>query len=271
MSSFFRGSLAAALVALPLSAWAAAPASRTTEKEPATVVALFDAMKAGDIEVKLIPKDSTEGMITIKNKTAKPLTIKMPEAFAAIPVAAQFGGGLGGGGMGGGGMGGGGGGGGNQGMGGGMGGGGMGGGGMGGGGGMFNVAPDKVAKGKFVGVCLDHGKKDPNPRVPYVIVPIEIYAKDAAVTEVVKMVARGQIDQHSGQAAVWHLQNGLKWEELAAKIGVKHLNGSTELLFNTAHLELALAATREAERRAAAIAKEAPPTKSIGQVVAEQK
>jgi len=72
-------------------------------------VDVFDAIKAGDIEVRLIPKDSTGGMVLVKNKSKKPLTIKMPEAFAGVPVAAQFcGGGMGG--MGGGGMGGGGGG-----------------------------------------------------------------------------------------------------------------------------------------------------------------
>ena len=46
-------------------------------------------------------------------------------------------------------------------------------------GGMFNVAPDKVQKLKITTVCLDHGKTEPNPRVPFKPVPIESCAKDS--------------------------------------------------------------------------------------------
>ena len=250
-------------LAIPLAALAAGPPAKP--KVPSASVGLFEGMDSGDIEVKVIPKDSKEGTITIKNKTDKPLTIKLPEAFAGVPVLAQ--GLLGGGNAGGGGnnnnnnnA--------NQGFGGGMGGGMMGGGMM--GGGMFNVEPEKVAKVKMVLVCLDHGKNDPSPHVPYKLVPIESYAKSEQVTQVVKMLARGEIDQHSAQAAAWHLQNGLTWDELVKKIGVKHLNGSIEPYFTTAHLQRALAATKVAEQRATEAAKEKTPIKSPGEAIAGQ-
>jgi hypothetical protein len=231
----------------PVAASKPAAATRPGAKPAATTVELFAAMESGEIEVKVFAKDATGGNITVKNKTDKPLTIKMPEAFAGVPALAQFcGGGL----CGGGGFGGcGGGGGGNQGFGGGM----MGGmGGMGGmmGGGMFNVAPEKVTKIKFVAVCLDHGLKDPNPHVEYTLVPIESYAKDPAVTEVVKLLAKGKVDQHSAQAAAWHLQNGLSWKELAQKVGAKHLDGSIEPYFTALHLRRATAAARFAQEQA---------------------
>jgi hypothetical protein len=270
--------LFAALLAMAADAPRRSAGKSPPGKSAAEVVELFAGIESGDIEVKVIPKDSTEANVTIKNKTGKPLTIKMPPALAGVPVQAQFGGG--GGMMGGGGgmMGGGGGmmgGGGNQGMGGGgmMGGGGggmMGGGGM-GGGGMFNVAPEKVAKVKLVTVCLDHGKKDPNPRVPYKLIPVESYAKNAEVTEVLKLMTSGQLDQHSAQAAVWHLQNGLSWEQLATKVGAKHLNGTKEPYFTTAHLELALRATKIAIERAAKESEGQSPTLSVGEQVAAQK
>ena len=262
--SISRGWWFAALVAmLPLVALAASPVKKS-EKEQSKVVDLFDGIKAGDIEVKVIPKDAKEGTVTIKNKTGKPLTIKVPDALAGVPVLAQLGGigdpagGIGGGntnnnnqnqGFGGGMMGG---------MG--MGGMGMGGMGMGGmGGGFFNVPADKVGKFKLVTVCLDHGLKDPNPRVPYELVPIESYAKDPAVAEVLKMMVKGKLDQHSAQAACWHLQNGMSWEELAVKIGAKHLNGTVEAYFTPTHLERALAATQFAQ-------KQIESTKSVKQV-----
>jgi len=248
--SISRGWWIAALVAaLPLVALAASPVKKADKEQP-KVVDLFDGIKAGDIEVKVIPKDAKEGTVTIKNKTGKPLTIKVPEALAGVPVLAQGlggindpGGGLGGG-NGGNNQ--------NQGFGGGMMGGmgGMMGGGMGGmGGGFFNVPADKVGKFNLVTVCLDHGLNDPNPRVPYELVPIESYAKDPAVAEVLKLMVKGKLDQHSAQAACWHLQNGMSWEELAVKIGAKHLNGTVEAYFTPAHLERALAATKFAQKQ----------------------
>ena len=264
-----RGVVVAAFtLALSLPTWGADAVNRGKATTPVAAVDLFDGIKSGDVDVKLIPKDATEGMLTIKNQTGQPLTIKLPEAFAAVPVLAQrrggaAGGGGGMGGMGGGGMGGMGGG---QGMGGGMMGGGMGGmgGGMGGmgGGGMFNIAPEKVTKIKFVAVCLDHGKKDPTPNMPYQIIPIESYAKSAQVSEVIKMLVRGEIDQHSAQAAAWHLQNGLSWEELTKKIGAKHLNGSVEAYFTMTNLERALMATRITKERAEKLPEQALFSKS---------
>ena len=230
------------------------------------VVELFAAIEAEDIEVKVFAKDSTGGTITVKNKTGKPLTVKVPEAFAGVPVLGQLccpGGMCPGGGGGGGG---------NQGFGGGMG--GMMGGGMGGmmggmGGGMFNVAPEKVAKLKFVAVCLDHGLKDPSPHVEYKLVPIDSYAKDPAVAEVIKFLVKGKLDQHSAQAAAWHLQNGLSWKELARKIGAKHLNGTVEPYFTALHLQRAATATRLA-RDLAEKSQSAAPQTSLGQVSAGQ-
>jgi hypothetical protein len=225
----------------------------TAAERPAKIAAgaavdVFDAMKAGDIDVRLIPKDSTGGVVLVKNKSKKPLTIKMPEAFAGVPVAAQFGGGMGGmGGMGGGmgGMGGGMGGG-MQAMGGGMG--GMGGGmggmggmgmGMGGGGGFFNVEPGKERKLKIVCVCLEHGKEEPNPRVPYTIRPLETVASKQEVVELVRLLGTGRIDQQAAQASAWHLASGLSWNELAKKIKAKHLDGSTEPYFTRDQLSRA--------------------------------
>ena len=58
-------------------------------------VELFAAMAAGDIEVELIPKDSTNCTVRFVNKTDKPVAVKLPNAFAGVPVLAQFGGGMG--------------------------------------------------------------------------------------------------------------------------------------------------------------------------------
>ena len=49
---------------------------------------------------------------------------------------------------------------------------------MGGMGGMMNVAPERVHKFKVKTVCLEHGKKDPNPRVPYALKPLREFTTD---------------------------------------------------------------------------------------------
>lgn len=229
----------------------AKPARLSRLFKDAESVELFSAIKAGDLEVKLIPKDATQSTVIVKNLTQKPLRIQMPAAFAGIPVLAQddFGDDFGGGGLGG-----------DQGqgqgqqaLGGGMGGGMMGGGmggGMMGGGGMFNVAPERVRKVKVKTVCLEHGKKDPNPRVAYELRPLAAFTSDTKVFEVCRMLGNGEVDQTSAQAAAWHLTDKLTLQDLARKVKVKHLNGTVEMYFSPLHLQRASKIIQVATTRA---------------------
>ncbi len=251
-----------ALMAVPQLS-AAAPIRKPNPFNPSDrTVDVFKAMEEGEVDVKFIPKDAKEAVLLIENKTDKPLNVKFPEAFAGVPVLAQFGGGGGGlgGGGGGGGFGGGG-----QGVGGGMGGGGMGGGGMGGGGGMFNVAPDKVGKLKVKSVCLEHGKPDPNPRMKYTIKPITALTDKPEVIEVCKMLVRGELDQASAQAAAWHMQDGLSWQQLLAKEKVHLSNGYVEMYFNRGNIALAIKAASVAADRAKSDTDDTTPVASTGQ------
>lgn len=195
-------------------------------------VELFSAMEDGLIEVRLIPKNAAQAKVIVKNNTKKPLKVGLPAAFAGVPVLKQeggfgggdedFGGGRGGeeGGQ-------------NQGMGGGFGGGmGMGGMGMGMGGGFFNIPPEKVRKLKAVCVCLDHGKRDPNPRIPYEIRRLESYVDRPAVIEVVKRFGVGKLPRSATQAAVWNLNNDVGWPTLATKVKRKRRFGPDELYFS---------------------------------------
>lgn len=221
--------------------------------EVGSVVELFTAMEQKLVDVKVIAKDSTECSILIRNKSDKPLSIRMPETFAGVPVLPQFAGGLGGlgegyGGRGGRGAYGGGYGGGAQGFGGGYGGGYGGLGGYGGGyGGFMNVAPEKVVQVKAPIVCLDHGKPDPNPRIPYELKPVEAYAKTPEVKEVLKLLAAGKISQRVAQIAAWHFQNGLSFEELARK-EIRTAIGLRRPYFSPAELQAAFQVVAEANR-----------------------
>jgi hypothetical protein len=201
-------------------------------------VDLFDGIKKGQLDVKLIPKDSTQASVVIANKTQQPLNVQLPAAFGGVHVLAQMMGGMGGGGGGfgqgqsvGGGMGG-------------MGGGGMGGAG-GGGGGMFNVPAEKVGEFKVACACLEHGKPEPRSTMKYEIRPLESVSTKPGVREVCEMLGTGQLDQRVAQAALWHLNNGMTWDDLAKK-QIQPLLGDPYPYFHPQELHAALALVQQA-------------------------
>jgi len=222
---------------LLVSALVCSPLAQLRADQPAsTSIGLFEAIEAGQIDAKLILRDETAGRVLLTNKNKQPLTIKLPEAFAGVPALAQgnlFGpnpngnGNRNGGGS-------------NQGIGGGI--------GQGGGNnpGIFSIEPEKVVKVKIVAVCLEHGKRSPNPYVEYRLLPLDEFTSDPKAIDIVRSLGRGDLDQKAAQAASWHLANGMTWKQLAAKVGVKHIGGQTESFFTAAQLERAVAAVQAA-------------------------
>jgi hypothetical protein len=191
---------------------------------------LFEAMDAGQVDVKIIPQDATKANVLIKNLTDKPLELRLPNAFASIPVLAQgmMGGGMGG--MGGGGMG------------------GMGGGGMGGGMGMMRVAPERMRKLEVTTVCLEHGKPDPNPKMAYKMVPIEQFTADPKIRVLCEALGYGQVTQNTAQAAAWHIMDDLSWQELASKNRVESKYVGNIRWFSPIELQSAVAVVQECTR-----------------------
>ncbi|HTQ39401.1 MAG TPA: hypothetical protein VMJ32_10250 [Pirellulales bacterium] len=218
---------------------------------PATPIELFAGMQTGDLQVKLIPKNSEEATLQIQNATNQPVSVKLPEAFVGVPVLAQNNNGGGGGGgnrrsnnnnQ-------------NQSNGGGFGGGG--GGGFGGGG--FNLAPEATGKVKVTTVCLEHGKEDPNPHIPYEIRPVDSFTDDARVKALLMLLGSGSIDQRVAQAAAWHFANDMSWADLAAKKS-HHLGGRPdEPYFSSAELQTAMQIATQAEQ----LAKHLPPAEKV--------
>lgn len=202
------------------------PANETVE--------LFDAVKKGQLEVKMVHKDVAQGKVFITNKTGKPVNVKLPDAFVGVHVLAQGMGGMGGMGGGGGGA---------QMSGGGMGGGGMGGGGGAGGGGgnFFNVAAEKVGEVPFVSVCLEHGKADPRAAMKYEMRSPESIGMKPEVRETIKLLADGKLTQRVAQVLAWHHQNEMSFEELAAKM-IKPLTGPQVPYFHPEEIRAAMQA-----------------------------
>ena len=239
----FRVNLcAASLAVLAL----ALPGVAVAKKGPRTLpgsqtVEFFSALDQGQIAATVIPRDSRQLTVQVENKTDKPLSIRLPESIGAVPALAQmlnpgqlpanngwlnnpqqqpqgigapFGGPQGGNLF------------------------------QGGqqfnmpGGPLFNVLPGKIVKKKLPCVCLEFGKPDPRPRIPYRIERLENVSSKPKVRELLAVLGRGACSQKTAQIAAWHLANDMSWEQLA---GLKHklANGSTRPRFSAADLQLA--------------------------------
>jgi hypothetical protein len=132
-------------------------------------------------------------------------------------------------------------------------------------GGLFRVAtaaadafnkPFSLAAGQKLAirvptVCLEYGKREPTPRMPYRLEPLAKVSEDPAVALVLGGLASGHLTQKVAQAAAWHLSSGRTWEQLAAEV-IDRAGGDPDLpVFTAAELAAARKAVEVAERLAA--------------------
>jgi hypothetical protein len=80
-----------------------------------------------------------------------------------------------------------------------------------------------------------------------VIRPVENFIQNPAVIELLKAFGNGELDPAAAQAAVWHLNSGVAWEELAAKLTGTDRQVVRAPYFNAAQLQLAQAIAQRAE------------------------
>lgn len=255
--------------------WIASGASRSAWGAPRPAgereqVDLFAGIAKGLLDVKIIARDSRESRLLVTNKAGRPLSVVLPDCFAAVPVLAQFqdpgvplrgdkepqpvaaappmG--------------------------------------PNGPGPMFNnlanppgangrrgnqndfpllgprgpfffnVEPEKVGQVKLRTVCLEFGKAEPGPRIAYQVKPLEAVTTRPGVREACRQLANAEVEQKVIQAAAWHLNNGLSWNQLKLK-RYKSDFGVTSPIFTERELKqgqrLAETALRQ-ERPATAVA-----------------
>ena len=117
------------------------------------------------------------------------------------------------------------------------------------GGGGFNIAPEAIGKLNVNTVCLEHGKKNPNARIPYEIMPIDKYSSDPRLQELMVMMGEGTLSQRAVQAAAWHFADNMSWEELAAK-QQKHIGRASTQYFSRAEIQAAMQIASHAQKLA---------------------
>jgi hypothetical protein len=66
-------------------------------------------------------------------------------------------------------------------------------------------------------VCLDHGLRNPSSSAPYKMVPADDHVDRPEVVELLKAFGTGELNHAAVQAAAWHLNNDMSWEQLVAK------------------------------------------------------
>ncbi|MDR1142333.1 MAG: hypothetical protein LBL62_11620 [Planctomycetaceae bacterium] len=222
-------------------------------------VDFFTAINTGQIDVTLTQSNSLNGRVTIKNKTKKTLLLQLPSTFAGVPYNAQVdgtlptdtatttrttgsgtttgstrnqnqttGGGYGGGGYGGGGY---------------------GGGGYGGyGGGMMSLPPEKIVRHNIKTICLEYGKKEPRSNIKYRMKPLDSVTDKPEVGVLCSLIASGSVDQWSAQAAIWHFNNNMSWNEIASKRVKPRIDSMyTVPLFSPRQIDYAMTLCRQVE------------------------
>jgi hypothetical protein len=237
---------------------ASPPSDSTTDNEIASdyqEMDLFDAMKQDKVGVLVEPRNFSVLRLSLRNKTQEPLLIRPPEVFAAIPtqrvMMANAGAALGTRNM-------------NagygfqssQGL-----------------GGSFYqptsahsardetslpddslaaggrehrqlpkwlLLPGKIVTAPVPCFCLEFGKPDPNPRIPYLLRPLEDLTKDQAVRNLLIEFSHQKYSQRVMQLAVWHVANQVPWNVLAKSTLPRSIAGRNQKF---SKVELAAART----------------------------
>jgi hypothetical protein len=101
-------------------------------------------------------------------------------------------------------------------------------------------------------VCLDHGLQNPSSSNTYKMVPAEEHLDRPAVIELLKAFGRGELQHGATQAAAWHLNNDLSWNELAAKLQGTRRSPRRPPYFSREEIQAGMAYATEAARLAEA-------------------
>ncbi len=194
---------------------------------------VFDAVRAGDVEVRVVPRDAHQVTVLVHNTTSRPVRIRLPGVLAAVPVLPEPGStssrrpqqqtqalGIGhsspslarktskstrsvpevhrG--------------------------------------GVFSVPPGKVVRKTLKSVCLQYGIPEPGPRNKYKLAPIDEVVSNDQVSRLLGYLTPA--NQRVVQLAAWHLNNKMSWEQLG-RVRIPPGNGRSNQPFQRHELEAA--------------------------------
>ncbi len=231
---FLRPAVHALVFGLLLGGSTRLVAQEAEDTQQATQVEFFAALRAGQMEVRVVPSSYASLTMRIRNLTKTPLQVELPPTFAAVPTArvqaqqtlrqqgynASLGGNYGQIGN-------------SQGLGGSL-------AGPWWGGSLAGpqsaadqgpllaeqqqerprgvhllLAPGRFAQAEIPCFCLEFGRPDPHKRIPYLVCPLEDLNDRPAVAELLARFGQPGINQYVTQLAAWHVASGTPWQMLA--------------------------------------------------------
>jgi hypothetical protein len=124
----------------------------------------------------------------------------------------------------------------------------------------FAVSAGQTLAIRVPTVCLEYGRREPTPRMPYRLEPLTTVSEDPKLALVLGGLASGHLTQKVTQAAAWHIASGRTWEQLAAEV-IDRAGGDPDLpMFTAAELAAARKAVELATRLSAAGPEAGSPT-----------
>lgn len=112
----------------------------------------------------------------------------------------------------------------------------------------FTVAAGQSLAVRVPTVCLEYGRREPMPRMPYRLEPLAKVSQDPRIALVLGGLASGHLTQKVAQAAAWHVASGRTWDQLAAEV-VDRAGGDPDVpVFTAAELAAAQQAVEIATR-----------------------
>lgn len=78
----------------------------------------------------------------------------------------------------------------------------------------YSFVPNRTALLQLRSVCLEHDRPGPTPKHHYEVRPMDEVTGVKGVYEICAMMGRGEIDHHVAQLAAWHLNNQVTWQQI---------------------------------------------------------
>jgi hypothetical protein len=111
-------------------------------------------------------------------------------------------------------------------------------------GGLFQIPEGRVTKIDLPAVCLEHGKRSPNHRIPYELRPLDQLTSDPEVTALVASLNDSRVDREIVQIAAWRVTSGWTWEQMS-QMTVRRPWGAVEPKFAPSSLAAAKKLTEQ--------------------------
>jgi hypothetical protein len=95
---------------------------------------------------------------------------------------------------------------------------------------VIQLPPRGEVRFAMVGVCLEYGKRTPNSRMRYDVVPVQQVAADSRLEATLQALAEGNYEQQAVQAVAWHLANGMTERTLRGKFSAREFQSAQRLM-----------------------------------------